>query len=219
MKRTTRNFDGRIVRFDPRDKKFPFRRPRAAAPAGVKHWRDDWYRGDQGDTPHCVGFAWLHWLANDPIRGQYLTPAGIYDFAQRLDDWKGEAYEGTSVRAGCKALRSLGYVERFEWCATVDQVAAAILTRGPVVFGSTWFEGMNDPDGAGYVDATGEQLGGHAYLLNGVDTHRRRFRLLNSWGPNWGDVGRAWLSFDDAAELLADDGEACSALERRPSPN
>lgn len=213
MKRTI-NFNGRASLPDPRDKRFELTARRNTKNA--RYWRDDYFRGDQGATPHCVGYAWAHWLANAPIRGQYLEPAGVYTCAQRFDEWRGESYEGTSVRAGCKVLRSLGFVERFEWATTVDQVATAVLSRGPVVIGSSWFEGMNATDDSGFVRVAGELLGGHAWIITGVNVARQRFRLLNSWGDAWGERGRAWISAADLAKLLDADGEACSAVEKRP---
>lgn len=32
--------------------------------------------------------------------------------------------------------------------------------------------------------------------LTGYDERRQAFRLINSWGPGWGDRGYAWLGFD-----------------------
>jgi C1A family cysteine protease len=37
--------------------------------------------------------------------------------------------------------------------------------------------------------------------------------IQNSWGAEWGNNGRAWLSFTALAALLAEDGEASMANE------
>jgi C1A family cysteine protease len=39
------------------------------------------------------------------------------------------------------------------------------------------------------------------------------FEMQNSWGREWGDNGRAWLSFKAAAALLAENGEAATPTE------
>ncbi len=38
--------------------------------------------------------------------------------------------------------------------------------------------------------------GGHAVLLVGYDDERRIFMFKNSWGPNWGDRGYGYVTFD-----------------------
>ena len=38
--------------------------------------------------------------------------------------------------------------------------------------------------------------GFHAMTLVGYDDRRQAFRLINSWGPGWGDHGFAWISYD-----------------------
>ena len=37
--------------------------------------------------------------------------------------------------------------------------------------------------------------GGHAMLVTGYDDDLGAYRLLNSWGDDWGDQGHAWLSY------------------------
>lgn len=37
--------------------------------------------------------------------------------------------------------------------------------------------------------------GGHAMLVTGYDDDLGAYRLLNSWGDDWGDQGYAWLSY------------------------
>ena len=37
---------------------------------------------------------------------------------------------------------------------------------------------------------------GHAMLVTGYDDRMGAYRILNSWGDDWGDEGYAWLSYD-----------------------
>lgn len=44
-------------------------------------------------------------------------------------------------------------------------------------------------------------LMGHAMVVTGYDKRLRKLELMNSWGPNWGDQGFIWISFEDFAKL------------------
>jgi len=57
-------------------------------------------------------------------------------------------------------------------------------------------------------------LGGHAILWSGYQSGL--CRLYNSWEPSWGDgKGHGWLPIEDLAKLLRQDGECCTAVERK----
>jgi hypothetical protein len=133
----------------------------------------------------------------------------IYTLAQTLDEYPGEAYSGTSVLAGAQAAQQLGRISAYHWALDLDDVLRTLSFVAPVVLGVWWFEGMENPDGSGYIHVTGDRLGGHCICLRAVDPGRKRVTLRNSWGKAWGMKGDAYLSFDDLDRLLADQGEAC----------
>lgn len=205
---------GRLVKADARDKKF--RIARRASQRVFRYWRDDAAFLDQGEQPHCVGYAWAHWLINYPL-SQFIYPSGIYRVAQHLDEWDGQDYEGTSVRAGAKVLQELGFISEYRWAWSLEPLVDTLLEVGPVVIGVDWHADMMEPDRSGFLHASGAVDGGHAVLLNGVDTKARKLRVKNSWSRAWGNDGRAWLSFEDMARLLKRDGEVCLAIEARPA--
>lgn len=204
---------GRYPAPDPRDRRYLIQRQETRR--AYRYWSRSCWTGDQGATPQCVGYAWAHWLANEPLT-QRLDPTGIYQFAQQLDEWDGTDYDGTSVRAGAKVLRSLGFVREFRWAANLNQLVYAVAEVGPVVCGTDWTSGMESVGSDGYVSATGNILGGHAWLIDGVNLSRGVFRLKNSWGESWGKRGRAWIGFGDVQRLMPG-GEFCLAIEARPN--
>lgn len=206
---------GRLRAPDPRDRKHLLRPGRSDRTS--RYWADSAWFGDQGSESSCVGFAWAHWLCNAPLR-QWVDPSGVYRLAQFVDEWPGEDYDGTSVRAGAKVVQSLGFIQEYKWATTLDAVVYALLEQGPVVVGTEWFEDMLEPDERGHVRPAGYSVGGHAYLLNGVNVATETLRIKNSWGREWGNEGRALISFNHFAELLAYDGEACLAIERKAEP-
>jgi hypothetical protein len=228
---------GRIEAPDERDREYPMSRV-IETPPPSRRWRYWWKRGwwgDQGNTPQCVAYAWLHWVADGPdtsrtlrqrqgVPAPYIDPRTLYCRAQQLDPWPGDCnsprsqqYDGTSIRAGAKALQEFGFIGSYWWSWKLDSVVDALLTTGPVIVGTAWYSDMTTPRD-GFVRPTGLYQGGHAYLLNGVNRDREVIRIKNSWGKDWGKDGSAYITFEDMAALLADSGEAVLATETRPSP-
>lgn len=213
---TPRRF-GRIYIRDERDDKFPITVKRASKRTS-RYWNQSGWWGDQLATPKCVGYAFAHWVEDGPVthdgKPPVADPTVIYDTAQDLDEWEGDDYEGTSIRGGVKALKAMGYVSEYRWTKSLRTLVNTILEVGPVVVGTVWWSGMFEPNKSGLVRARGEAVGGHAYVLNGVNTKRKLFRIKNSWGRFWGLNGCAYIGFDDLGMLIEDmDGECCLASE------
>ncbi len=209
---------GRIEAPDSRDRAFMMSAVIPEAPQRTsRYWNSSGWWGNQGPHPYCVGFSWAHWVEDGPVTHKGMAPVvppeEIYSEAQKIDEWPGEDYEGTSVRAGAKYLQSKGTISEYRWAWDVQTIADAILTKGPVVVGTNWYYDMFEPDEKGIIKVGGQIVGGHAYLLNGVNTKKQLFRIKNSWGRNWGKKGHAYISFDDMAQLIAAQGEACLAIE------
>ena len=186
-----------------------------------KYWCPNLWWGDQGITPQCVGYSWTHWLAEGPKtqysiikeKGMPFDPSILYNEAQKVDDWAGENYDGTSVRAGAKVLKTHGFIDAYYWAWTVDEVVNSLLTLGPVVVGTNWTMGMFYPNEEGIISPTGRTVGGHAYLLDGINLKKGLIRIKNSWGRNWSNKGFAYISIDDMDTLIRANGEACIATE------
>lgn len=221
----TRKF-GRLASLDLRDHDHLLSVPRRLPSIWSKTW------GaikplDQGNSPECVAFSSTQWLFAGPIKNRRAERADmawthdLYHRCQENDEWAGEDYEGTSVRASMKVLQGDGYIGEYVWAFEIEPIINHILIAGPIVFGTIWFDGMMDTDKSGFIYATGAAVGGHAYVGLGVNRRKRcpdgsrgAFRILNSWGA-WGEgnSGRAWISFVDFAKLLHEDGEAAAAVE------
>lgn len=212
--------------YDERD--HVFERPRTRTTAGVtfRYWSDSTWRGDQGNTPQCVGYSAVHRIENSPrtypAAGPIIAPKKLYDFAQANDEWPGADYDGTSCRAGAKAALAFGFISEYQRVETMEDFKRLLLTRGGVIVGTDWTDDMFNPiwlkDRAGVgrwtLKPTGDLAGGHAWLVNGINLPGNVGRMLQSWGPSWGDNAHAWIDLDDLYDLVyMHDGDAWHYVE------
>ena len=182
-----------------------------------KYWDDNMWWGNQENTPMCVGYAWAHWVADGPVTHNGtqppIAPTLIYQQAQLVDEWPGTNYDGTSVRGAAKYLNTAGKIGSYYWAYDVQTLINTLLQIGPVVVGTNWYYNMFYPNSNGVISIGGSLAGGHAYVINGVDTVNRLFRIKNSWGQSWGKSGHAFISFTDMTRLINENGEICLAIE------
>lgn len=194
--------------------------PPPPTPGTVTNWSDKWQL-DQGNTGHCVGFGWAQRFNSqesaDPDAASfqgYTNADGdkIYYECKVIDGEPGQE-NGSQVRSGAIAMQNRGKLTAYAFASTVDDVVAWVQTKGPVVIGSDWMSGMDNPDAKGVVHATGSVRGGHCYLCDGYDPATGLFRFQNSWGTGFGVNGYFYMSKADLAKLLAAQGDACGAWE------
>lgn len=204
---------GRLYHPDRRDAKFAISAKRSKRT--YRYWQSDVVT-DQGDMPSCVGHAWCHWTSCVP-RPAYLNGDYLYSLCKFVDEWQGEDYDGTSVRAGAKIAAGMGILSGYQWAQTKDALIYTLLEQGPVVAGTWWYGGMSD-DSTGLIEPTGDNLGGHAYLVDGINTRTGLARIKCAWWKSprtpWGDHGRVFIDIDQLWRLIADDGEACLGVKR-----
>jgi hypothetical protein len=226
-----RTFDWKPV-FDKRSKQFPVS---AILPREQELKFTLWKNGpiiDQGSEGACVGFGWTAETMAGPIQIKLtdITKEGVphdptdfahyvYKNAQKVDQWPGEDYSGTSVLAGAKVLMGLGILHEYRWAFSVNDIVGALMSHGPVVLGVNWYQGMyRAPDGK--LQIFGSKVGGHCLLAIGYNPSSEKFDgketifLQNSWGKGWGIDGIAEMTLEDLNRLVNEGGEACVPLAR-----
>lgn len=175
---------------------------------------------DQGRQGACVGHGWAHEVAAKPLPlpADSALAFAIYREAQRIDEWAGEAYEGTSVLAGAKVAQAKGYLREYRWAFGLQDALSAISRTGPAVIGVEWWTGFFQPGSDGFIRKTGVVEGGHCVLVRGVSVTKRTVLIRNSWSSSWGRNGDALLTWDDFGALLAAGGECCIPSVRTAPP-
>lgn len=174
----------------------------------------------------CVAFSGANEAAGWPIAVKGLTVPQILDWYYRMQDidpWPGSArpgdsprYEGTSALAGAKVMRELGYIAEYRWVLAVEELVWWVGRRGPVLLATDWTRDMFYPDAEGIIRPGGPVDGGHQYMVRGVSLKRGLLAIPNTW-KGWGrnGSGDCYLPIEDAARLLAEDGECWVPIGRR----
>lgn len=204
-----------FISHDPRNRNYPVRGLVAGEPIIEKVWR----RGaayDQGQTAQCVAYTAKGMLNTAPFsaaepyaRRSAYSPYEFYLNAQRLDEWPGEYYDGTSAQGVLAYLKERGIVTEYRWCFGLDDVLRTLSHIGPVGVGAWWRSGMWDADPETHlVSYSGSYDGGHQFEAIGVHPDVEEVEFMNSWGTTWGDRGRFRMKFDDFSTLLDDGADA-----------
>jgi hypothetical protein len=216
---------GRRPSPDARDANYPLRSlisPSATMPHS-RYWPFPFPPLDQGPYGTCVGHGWKHDLMCAP--GRAIKPdvdptaLTVYYEACDNDEWAANDNHdldfGTSVRGGAIALQKRGLLTNYYWATDLATAIEYVLTQGPVVIGINWYDSMFYPDSSDTIRVGGSIAGGHCLLVQGANSQSGHVRLVNSWGPSWGNNGRVWLPFEDLERLIREDGEVCAATEPR----
>jgi hypothetical protein len=200
---------------------------RAYPHTAVATLRTVWWRHygpilDQGNLGSCTGNAPAQLLNTGPwhkLRAPYLgEPDAVEWYAEntRTDPFSGEyppEDTGSSLLAAMKVGVRHGRWSGYRWGFKGAQSVAEMLQSGPVVVATPWLGGMFYPMADGTLQVTGNEEGGHCYYFHRLNAVRRRFGMINSWGPDWGLTGHAWINWDDLDHLLLGlDGEAAQPV-------
>jgi hypothetical protein len=165
-------------------------------------------------TPHCVGFAWDGWGICEPIFDNWDNQKGddIY-YACKVIDGEPGAEDGSFTESGAKVMQSYGRLKDYAFATTWDDMVVWLLTMGPLVVGTNWYTDMMQPDADGVVHVGGYFVGGHDWLVRGIDVDIEKALGAQSW-DDWGPFhGFFSMSFEDMIGLQKDNGDACTAAE------
>lgn len=177
---------------------------------------------DQRSLGSCTGNAGTGNLGTGLFWAQGLTvlnptdagkdeqyAVALYSDATKIDPYRG-AYPPTDTGSDglsiAKVLKARGLISGYLHATSLEAFLTA-LSQGPVIAGLAWREDMFNVDQTGRIKITGAVAGGHEIVFDQLDVENKRAWFTNSWGPSWGINGRAYLTWDDMATLLADSGD------------
>ncbi len=108
------------------------------------------------------------------------------------------------------------------------EVKAQLNAGFPVIIGAMIDRGFvnrgRNSSGQDFVwsFASGEQLGGHAMIVVGYDDNKSAYKVLNSWGQNWGNNGYCWISYSFFPNTVREAyvmKDAINGTDSNPRPN
>lgn len=212
--------DKRLGRHIDRPEGFSLRTPATTVPKSVL-WTRHCGPYNQGNVGSCTGNAGVGTLMSDPfwVPGRNFNETNavnIYEDATRYSSTPELGYYkpndvGSSGPAVAQALEnhkptklitSYGHVTNLE-----DALGAMVLAPG--IFGINWYSSFDNPTLTG-ANAGECPLSADAYIRGGheiegfqVDLENERLWFWNSWGEDWGQDGKFFLSFGTLNTLFS----------------
>ncbi len=203
---------GRIVNHDPRSRAFPA--PSAVVRRTVLHPLQGPIL-NQGALGGCTGFAAAHAMNTGPMRRPSRPLLGfddavaLYSLATTKDKIAGTYPPtdcGSSGLGVAKALREKGLITAYRHAFGLDHCLDA-LTLSPVLIGTNWYTSMYKVDTDGFLNVSGDVVGGHEWCAIGVDVQGEFIWAVNSWGSRWANDGMFKVRWSDLDRLLHEDGD------------
>lgn len=181
---------------------------------------------DQGGEGSCTGFALSsaitflnrlrHARLSNPVKAPRASARMLYEMAKLNDQWPGEDYEGSSIRAALKGFfnngvcsedlapykegernwylnkhqaedaRKVGLGAYFRLRPQIIDYHAA-LNEAQVIYASAMVHRGWQRPRRGDIAPSNVTEGGHAFIIVGYDD--KGFLIQNSWGEQWGGFG------------------------------
>ena len=111
-----------------------------------------------------------------------------------------DAMKTTAARWRIRAWRAVDHETPDDWRTPInlDDVKGQLAQGLPVIFTMPVPDDFYKKTGDAiykYTPTGSEVAKLHAMALVGYDDDRQAIRLINSWGPDWGDHGYAWIDY------------------------
>ena len=138
------------------------------------------------------------WMPEEAV--SYLQSSGVPDEACLPNTSASSSFDAQCSDmcsdSSSRIYKILSYTTPTSGGGDVETVKAA-LRKGPLVTTLSVYDDFLLYEKGVYQHKTGNILGGHAVSLVGFDDTKRAWLVQNSWGPDWGEGGYIWISWDD----------------------
>lgn len=177
-----------------------------AAGWGLRHWL---YKKETGKKQNfSVRFVWMAAKEIDPFPLNVIFPLsgtrirdamkvmkedgipeeGLYPFSRELPE------AGKRVEIINNAMKYR--IGLYHSLSNVDDMHYNLANVGPFVIGVPVYENFSKLVDNVVPEPSGKLVGGHALLVIGYDDTTSTFRVMNSWGADWGDKGFCKFTYD-----------------------
>jgi hypothetical protein len=153
-----------------------------------------WGYYDQGSEGACVGYGSSRMMSL--LNRSRYDAHWLYKQAQQVDEWPGDAYSGTSVRAAMDVLRTLGH----------SRVLGGVQERIGTDPRVRLEDGISENRWATHVDQI------HQVIQSPTADRLGAVPFRNSWGRSY--PKQVWLPDMVMQRLLSEDGEATLVSDR-----
>ncbi|MDM8559704.1 C1 family peptidase [Candidatus Parabeggiatoa sp. HSG14] len=171
---------------------------------------------------------------------QIFSPAFIYNNINGKSDYGAKISDGLDilVKKGAATLSTMPYDATFgaylkqpsdaakaeaknykadAWgvLKTSDDVKTALANRQPAIVSMAVYDTFKNLKGENSIyNTSGTYLGDHAVAIVGYDDEYAggAFKIINSWGTEWGDKGFFWVPFDFLSTAVEINGEEVGTL-------
>ena len=178
------------------------------------------------DEKNLMSPAYVYNQIKLPGGGAYFTDALNLLIDQGVSSWSQMPYnpydDRTQPSAAARAeaanyrIADWGTVQRTTHAVFVQEIKRHLAAADPVLIGVPVypdFVTLSESNPV-YDDADGAARGYHAIVIVGYDDARSAFKVINSWGTDWGIGGYGWIDYEASRSLIR---SAYVAKDARPS--
>ncbi len=179
--------------------------------------------GSQGTVGACVGWSLVYSIRSYYAQTSF-SPSFMYDNLVEGDCNKGLSFPlALSFLRDVGAVRISDYPIKVDNCSPnsnssllvpsavnfkiknwktikpsqIESIKGSLYRGNPVAVGMIIGSDFHLYTGGIYKNTqVSEPSGGHAMVIVGYDDRIKAFKLMNSWGPTWGEDGFGWISYD-----------------------
>ena len=163
---------------------------------------------------HVMSPAYVYNQIKLPSGGSYYPDAlnllieqGVSSWAQMpYDQFDDRTQPSAAARAASANYRiaNWGTVQRTTHTVFVQEIKRHLAAKDPVLIGVPVYPDFVSLSEANpiYDDSRGSRRGYHAIVIVGYDDTRSAFKVINSWGTDWGIGGYGWIDYESSRSLI-----------------